>query len=140
MSFKAFDSACRYGEIPNKGFYIGEDGSQIKLTQSGIKESITINGITYSSKTEAAREMNISPSLISKKLKSDRTIEALAKGTMKNRKGFNLTSPDGEIMEFESVSRAASEFGFNKMKMSRLIKGKGIGDIITISGIDYIFS
>lgn len=140
MSFKAFDSACRYGEIPNKGFYIGNDGSQIKLTQSGLKETITINGITYSSKSEAAREMNISPSLISKKLKADRTIEALVKGTMNNRKGFNLTSPDGEIMEFESVRAAGIKLGIDKSKISRMIKGKGIGDIITISGIDYIFS
>ena len=83
--------------------------------------------------------MKISPSLLSQLIKATPEGEAvrIKLGSKDNSKGVTLITAEGERLEFKSVTDAASEFGYNKMKMSRCLKGKQMGDKITLSGVDY---
>lgn len=147
MNFKAFMSACISGEIPKKGYIINESGESEKITHSGQSEKISVkdgdgNIREFASKAEAARELGVSASLISKKIKGMTEGEEVTviKGNMKNRKGIKLITADGERLEFESVRSAAVKLGIDKSKLSRLLKDKESGQSVTILGLSYTIS
>ena len=147
MNYNAFMSACKCGVIPNKGYYIDEQGESVKIAQSGVSEQITVRDADgfireYKSKAAAAKDLGVSPSLLSKLIKATPEGQAvtISKGTKDNRKGVSLIRPDGELLEFESVTEAARELGYNKMKISRAIKGKVSGDTVKLGEVTYTLS
>ena len=144
MNYRAFITACKFCKIPHKGYYIDEDGVEVKIKQSGVKERIRVRdaqGVIreFASKSEAARDLGISPALLSKLIKANPDAEILEVkvGAKDNRKALVLITHEGERLEFDSVRDCASKLGVDKMKVSRGIKGKQSGDKITLAGVNY---
>ena len=55
----------------------------------------------------------------------------------KNRKNITLVTSDNRTLVFSSMTDAAKELNCNKMAISRAMKNKVKGDVVSISGIQY---
>lgn len=144
MNYNAFMSACKSGVIPQKGYYVNEQGERVVIEQSGQREAITVRDAEglirkFESKAEAARELGVSPSLLSKLIKAtpEGEVITISKGAKNNRKGFTLITAEGDKLDFMSVRDAATRLGVDKSKVSRVIKGKVSGDTVTLLGVSY---
>ena len=144
MNYRAFITACKFHKIPAKGYYIDDDGEMVKIKHSGVKESIRVKdaeGVIreFASKSDAARDLGISPALLTKLIKANPDAEILeVKVSAKNNsKALVLITHEGDRLEFDSVRDCATKLGVDKMKVSRGIKGKQSGDKVKISGVDY---
>lgn len=54
-----------------------------------------------------------------------------------NRKNITLVTSDNRTLVFSSMTDAAKELKTNKMAISRAMKNKVKGDVVSISGIQY---
>ena len=141
MHTEAFKSCCYYGKgaVCNKGYMYTPNGDLVKIERRP-KEDVTImdeqgNIRTFTSKGEAAKELGVSPSMISKAIKN-------AKGgtpviNKAKTKQLKLMAADYTILSFNSMTEAGKEFNTNKMAISRILKGKKTGDVVTINNTCY---
>lgn len=142
MSSTAFKSCCFYGngKVCNKGFMFNSNGDMVKLIRKAT-EQVTImdeQGTvrTFASKTEAAKELKVSSSLISKAIKNaNGGIPVVnTSNNQDNKKQFKLLSSNHKTLEFVSMTDAAKKFNTNNMKITRALKNKTYGDKVTING------
>jgi DNA transposition AAA+ family ATPase len=90
---------------------------------------------TFTSKGEAARELGVSPSMISKAIKNAKGGTPVINNTRTRQ--LKLMAADYTILSFDSMTEAAKEFNTNKMAISRVLKGKKTGDVVTINNTSY---
>lgn len=144
MNYRTFITACKFCKIPHKGYYFDEDGKEVKIKQSGLKESIRVRdnkGMLreFASKSEAAKDLGISPAMLSKLINANpgaEIVEVKVKAKH-NSKGIVLITDEGARLEFESVRAMAAKLGIDKSKVSRVIKGKQMGDMVSLAGVNY---
>jgi hypothetical protein len=91
---------------------------------------------TFASKTEAAKELKVSSSLISKAIKNANGGSPVVNtsNNQDNKKQFKLLSSNHKTLEFVSMTDAAKKFNTNNMKITRALKNKTYGDKVTING------
>jgi hypothetical protein len=143
MSKTAFASCCYQGKICKHGYYYDNDGNEVELKRRPT-EAITIQdeqGIvrTFNSKSDAAEHYNVSNKVISMAIKNCKNGELPTINTKNNEKNRKLLTLQcgNEVLEFASLTVAAKELNTNKMAVSRAIKGKEHGDLVTINGNTY---
>lgn len=139
MSCKAFKSCCYQGRVCRKGYYFNDQGNEVELGRRP-NECITItdqdgNVRTFNSKSEAAKELKVSPSLITKACKNGGVLNL--NNTKANKKSIKLLKADNTVIECDSLTDIAKELKTNKMCVSRALKGKTNGDMVTICGYTY---
>lgn len=144
MNTKAFKSCCKSGIIAYKGYYVDEQGERRRIEQSGQKEAIQIRDDKgkihdFSSKSDAAKEFNVSPAMITKLIKAtpDGEIPTLSVKAKDNKKGFSLITANGDKLDFVSLTDAARYYNCDIMKISRAIKNKSLGDKVKLLGEYY---
>jgi hypothetical protein len=76
----------------------------------------------------------VSNKVITNTLKSDGVLNLKNEN---NRKNITLVTSDNRTLVFSSMTDAAKELKTNKMAISRAMKNKVKGDVVSISGIDY---
>lgn len=138
MNLKAFKTSCIHGKVCRKGYYF-ENGNEVAITRRPT-EAVTItdecgNVRTFNSKAEAAKELKVSQSLISKVIKNGGVINTTNKKD--NSKPITLIREDNTVIKCASMAILAKELNTNKMKVSRTLKGKTVGDIVTLNGLTY---
>jgi hypothetical protein len=139
MSLKAFKSCCFQGKICKKGYYFTDDGTEVELTRRPT-ESVTLtdekgNVMKFDSKSEAAKQLKVSPCLISKCIKNGGLINL--NNSKDNKKTIKLMTTDYTILEYNSFTELSKDFNVNKMAVSRMMKGKSKGDTVTFNGNSY---
>jgi hypothetical protein len=138
MNLKAFKTSCIHGKVCRKGYYF-DNGNEVAITRRPT-EAVTItdecgNVRTFNSKAEAAKELKVSQSLISKVIKNGGVINTTNKKD--NSKPITLIREDNTVIKCASMSTLAKELNTNKMKVSRTLKGKTVGDMVTLNGLTY---
>lgn len=139
IALKSFITSCIHGSVCRKGYYFGTDGEEIEQVANRPCEAVTITdtqGVVHSfnSKSEAAKHFNVSNKVITNTLKSDGVLNLKNE---KNRKNITLVTSDNRTLVFSSMTDAAKELNCNKMAISRAMKNKVKGDVVSISGIQY---
>ena len=138
MNLKAFKTSCIHGKVCRKGYYF-DCGNEVELKRRPT-EAVTItdecgNVRTFSSKAEAAKELKVSQSLISKVSKKGGVINTTNK--IHSSKAITLIREDNTVIQCASMAILAKELNTNKMKVSRTLKGKNVGDKVTLNGMTY---
>lgn len=138
MNLKAFKTSCIHGKVCRKGYYF-DCGNEVEL-KTRPTEKVTItdecgNVRTFSSKSEAAKELKVSQSLISKVSKNGGVINTTNK--IHSSKSVTLVREDNTVIKCASMAILAKELNTNKMKVSRTLKGKTVGDKVTLNGVSY---
>lgn len=138
MNLKAFKTSCIHGKVCRKGYYF-DCGNEVEL-KTRPTEAVTItdecgNVRTFSSKSEAAKELKVSQSLISKVIKNGGVINTT--NNKDNSKSITLIREDNTVIKCASMAILAKELNTNKMKVSRTLKGKNVGDKVTLNGVTY---
>lgn len=140
MNLKAFKTSCihGHGKVARKGYYF-DCGSEVEL-KTRPTEAVTITDEqgsvrTFSSKSEAAKELKVSQSLITKVSKNGGNINL--KNNKDNSKPITLVREDSSVIKCASMAILAKELNTNKMKVSRTLKGKTVGDKVTLNGVTY---
>lgn len=89
---------------------------------ANFRKECTIDGITYSSGAEAARQLGVSPSSISRlrKKKKQITFSPQTQSLSSKVFGFKRISIDGQ--EFSSLTKAMSVLNISKSTLSRRLK------------------
>ena len=138
MSCKAFKSCCYQGKICRKGYYFNDQGNEVELGRRPT-EAVTItdqdgNTRTFTSKSEAAKELKVSQSLITKAIKNGGVLNGNNKN---NSKCIQLKKEDNTTIECDTLSDLAKKLNTKPYTITRAMKGKNHGDLVTICGHTY---
>lgn len=138
INLKAFKTSCIHGKVCRKGYYF-DCGKEVELKRRPT-EAVTItdecgNVRTFNSKAEAAKELKVSQSLITKVSKNGGVINTT--NNKDNSKPITLITEDNTVIKCASMAILAKELNTNRMKVSRTLKGKNVGDKVTLNGVTY---
>lgn len=138
MNLKAFKTSCIHGKVCRKGYYF-DGGNEVPITRRPTEE-VTItdecgNVRTFSSKSEAAKELKVAACSITRCCKNGGNINTTNK--KHGSKSITLIREDNTVIKCASMAILAKELNTNKMKVSRTLKGKTVGDKVTLNGVTY---
>ena len=138
MNLKAFKTSCIHGKVCRKGYYF-DCGNEVELKRRPT-EQVTItdecgNVRTFSSKSEAAKELKVAACSITRCCKNGGNINTTNK--KHGSKPITLLREDNTVIKCASMAILAKELNTNKMKVSRTLKGKTVGDKVTLNGATY---
>lgn len=139
MSCKAFKSCCYQGKVCRKGYYYDNQGNEVELGRRPT-EAVTItdekgNSYTFNSKSEAAKELKVSQSLITKAIKNGGVLNL--NNSKDNKKSIKLLKADNTVIECATLTELAKNLNTKVYKISRAMKGKTNGDLVTIGDNTY---
>ena len=138
MNLKAFKTSCIHGKVCRKGYYF-DCGNEVELKRRPTEE-VTItdecgNVRTFNSKAEAAKELKVAACSITRCCKNGGNINTTNK--KHGSKAITLIREDNTVIKCASMAILAKELNTNKMKVSRTLKGKTVGDKVTLNGVTY---
>lgn len=138
MNTKAFLTSCKHGKVADKGYYFNDDGEPCIIENGSLCDTtvtVMVDGIptVYNSIKEASKKLNIPYETIRGSKRNENGAIVI-----NSKKSIMLIDADGNEFHYKNKSQLAKSFNVDKMKITRLMKNKTVGDTVVINGNEFV--
>ena len=138
MNTKAFLTSCKHGKVADKGYYFNDDGEPCIIENGSLCDTtvtVMVDGIptVYNSIKEASKKLNIPYETIRGSKRDENGAIVI-----NSKKSIMLIDADGNEFHYKNKSQLAKSFNVDKMKITRLMKNKTVGDTVVINGNEFV--